>query len=86
MLACSALKEKYREILQGGPQKKITWVFLEGKQEIIKERMKKRTEHFMPDLLLASQFATLEKPLYAHCLSVEKNPSAIVDEILAIIQ
>lgn len=82
VLACSALKEKYREMLQQGAQEKIIWIYLEGAEEMIRERMRKRSEHFMPDALLASQFKTLEKPLYAHCLSIEKDPDAIVDEIV----
>ncbi len=85
VLACSALKEKYREILQLGTQEKISWVYLEGTEEVIRERMKKRSEHFMPDALLTSQFNTLEKPLYAHCLSIEKNPASMVDEIVLLL-
>jgi carbohydrate kinase (thermoresistant glucokinase family) len=82
VLACSALKESYRKILQEGLNEKITWVYLDGSQELIKKRMEKRRNHFMPEALLQSQFSTLEKPSYALCFSIEKKPEVIVDEIV----
>ena len=85
VLACSALKESYRKILQEGLHKKIVWIYLEGDETILKERIKKRKGHFMPEELLQSQLATLEKPAYAYCFSIEKDPEAIANEILRII-
>jgi carbohydrate kinase (thermoresistant glucokinase family) len=82
VLACSALKESYRKILQQGLNEKITWVYLDGSQELIKKRMEKRRNHFMPEALLQSQFSTLEKPYYALFFSIEKKPEVIVDEIV----
>jgi carbohydrate kinase (thermoresistant glucokinase family) len=82
VLACSALKEDYRKRLQEGLHEKIIWIYLEGTEQLIKERMKKRHGHFMPDTLLESQLATLEKPSNAYCFSIEKTPGEIVNDIM----
>ncbi len=86
VLACSALKEQYRHLLQQGLNEKIIWIYLEGSEKMISERMRKRQGHFMPEELLHSQFVTLEKPDYAYSFSIEKKPEAIVSEILKIIK
>jgi gluconate kinase len=48
--------------------------------------MEKRKNHFMPEELLHSQFATLEKPSYAYSFSIEKDPASIVNEIIKKLQ
>ncbi len=59
VIACSALKRKYRErILEKAPD--TTFVHLEGSREVLAERMASRPNHFMPLTLLDSQLATLE--------------------------
>jgi gluconokinase len=60
VLACSALKEAYRQVLRVSPD--VRFVFLKGSFEVIEARMKARPGHFMKPGLLASQFATLEEP------------------------
>lgn len=85
VLACSALKERYRELLQQEAAEKIIWICLEGSEKTIRERMQARTGHFMPETLLQSQLKTLEKPVYAHCLSIEKDPEAIVSDIVELL-
>jgi len=85
ILACSALKENYRKILQQGLQEKIIWIYLEGSEEVTRKRMAGRKGHFMPEKLLESQIRTLEKPSYAYCFSIEKKPETIVSEIMDII-
>src|SRR5690606_6477920 len=57
VLACSALNERYRRVLQSVPT--IHWVLLEGTRELIRERLESRVGHFMNPALLESQFATL---------------------------
>ncbi|MFD0861383.1 NADP-dependent phosphogluconate dehydrogenase [Sungkyunkwania multivorans] len=84
IIACSALKEKYRIQLKKRLQR-IYFVHLEGSFELIKERMVKRTDHFMPTDLLRSQFETLEKPNDAITLSVEFSPEEIVHNIYDIL-
>lgn len=81
VLACSALKENYRRLLQQGLKEPITWIYLEGSKELLIKRMEGRKGHFMPEALLDSQLATLEKPSYAWCISIEKDPESIVNEI-----
>lgn len=61
VIACSALKAKYREQLRS-VSKPVWFVFLNGPQEVIQARMEKRKGHYMPASLLDSQFADLEIP------------------------
>lgn len=86
VLACSALKESYRSLLQSQVKESITWICLEGSEQIIRERMKNRKDHFMPETLLHSQLTTLEKPQYAHCVSIDAPPGTIVEEILRLVR
>ena len=85
VLACSALKEIYREILQQGLHERITWIYLEGSEATLRERIRSRQGHFMPEELLHSQLITLEIPSYAYCFSIEKEPETIVNKILSLI-
>jgi len=85
VLACSALKESYRKILQEGLQEKIVWIYLEGDEQTLRERLKNRKGHFMHEELLKSQLATLEKPDYAYTFSITMKPEMIVDEIMKMI-
>jgi gluconokinase len=86
VLACSALKEKYRETLSGGmPVDAVAYVLLDGSKELIGERLAERTSHFFNPALLDSQLATLEKPKDAYCVVNDKSPEEIVDEILKLI-
>src|SRR5690606_25465411 len=80
VLACSALNETYRKILQTVPD--IQWIFLEGTKELIRARLESRKGHFMNPLLLDSQFETLEKPDYGLAISIAQDPTSIVNEIL----
>lgn len=82
VLACSALKESYRQILQKNVNEKIIWIYLDGSETALQERMKNRAGHFMPGTLLQSQLAAMEKPVYAYCFSIEKDPETITNEIL----
>jgi gluconokinase len=61
VLACSALKACYREILAVDPTH-IRWVYLKGEFQQIAERLQQRSQHFMNPVLLHSQFDTLEEP------------------------
>ncbi|GAB5409255.1 MAG: gluconokinase [Balneolaceae bacterium] len=81
VLACSALKESYRELLSS-KVKNIQWVFLEGKFEIINKRLLERKNHFMHPNLLRDQLETLEVPDYGFKVSIEYSPETIVTSIL----
>ncbi|MGH8725252.1 MAG: gluconokinase [Burkholderiales bacterium] len=82
VLACSALKENYRQRLAQGI-KQFTVVYLHGSAELIRARMEGRSHRFMPAALLESQLAALEPPARAIAVDVAAEPSACVAEILA---
>ncbi len=81
VIACSALKESYRKLLQRGLTSTL-WVVLEGSIELITQRIQSRKNHFMPVDLLKSQFATLEVPSYGIHLSIDGEIEDVVSEIL----
>jgi len=80
VLTCSALKAKYRDLLAAGDTR-VRFVFLTGSRNLIEDRLKNRSGHFMPPGLLASQFATLEPPADALTFSCKKSPKEIVAEL-----
>ena len=84
VLTCSALKRAYRDIIIGD-RKDVTLVYLRGSRELIHQRMMARHKHFMPVVLLDSQFATLEEPdpdEIPIVADVSGSPAEIVAEIL----
>lgn len=86
VIACSALKESYRQILKKGMNNQMDFIFLQGSFELIKKRMEQRKGHFMPLELLKSQFNTLEIPRDAIFISVDQTSEKILSEILMKIQ
>ena len=79
VLACSALKAKYRDALAAGDPR-VKFVLLTGPKALIEERLKNRPGHFMPAGLLESQLEILEPPKDALVFSGEKTPLEIVTE------
>jgi gluconokinase len=79
VLACSALKQSYREALGTGPD--VKFVYLKGSYELIDQRLLHRKGHFADDQILASQFATLEEPSGAITVDIHPPPEEIVTEI-----
>jgi carbohydrate kinase (thermoresistant glucokinase family) len=61
VVACSALRRAYRDVLIGD-RPDVRLVYLKGSRELIARRLAERKGHFMPPELLDSQFATLEEP------------------------
>ena len=82
VIACSSLKEKYRDILKKGIDSRVKMVFLEGSFEIIMERIGKRKDHYMPSTLLRSQFDTLEIPNDALKVNINRSPQEIVNIVI----
>ena len=82
VLACSALKEKYRTTLNSLLSKPLQIIFLEGSFELIKDRMEQRAGHFMPPHLLQSQLDTLEEPKNAWIFNIQNDPKTIHLQIL----
>ena len=81
ILACSALKSKYRQVLQQ-ENKQVVFVYLQGDYDCIQKRIKQRQGHFMNPELLQSQFNTLEEPRNAVIIDVSLPLEQIVDQIL----
>lgn len=84
VVACSALRRAYREVLVHG-RDDVCIVFLDGTQELIAGRLAGRADHFMPPGLLDSQFRTLERPTLdegAVSVSIDATVEAIVDDIV----
>lgn len=80
-LACSALKQVYRDRL-AADLPGIRFIYLQGSKKCILDRLAQRTDHFMPPLLLESQFAILEEPKDAVTVSAEQSLEAVVAEVL----
>jgi 6-phosphogluconate dehydrogenase len=80
ILACSALKESYRQILQS--IQGIVWVHLKGEKPLLEERLQNRKNHYMNPGLLTSQLETWEDPEYGFHLDVSDSPEVLVDKIL----
>jgi len=80
ILACSALKEKYREVLSEGLND-CHWVFLSGDYDLIYNRMTKRQGHYMSEQMLKSQFDSLEIPSYGIHVDINKSPEEIINII-----
>jgi gluconokinase len=84
VIACSALKRVYRDILVHG-RSDVRIVYLKGTQELIAGRLVARKGHFMPPGLLESQFKTLEPPERNEnpvTVSIDASVDAIVDDII----
>ena len=80
IIACSALKESYRQILSDGIEEHVQFIHLDGSYDLIMERIKQRN-HFMPASLLQSQLETLEQPSDAICVDIVLSPGEIADAI-----
>jgi gluconokinase len=84
ILACSALKQSYRDTLSAGiAQDAYRFVLLKVSREHIAERLSHRAGHYMNPALLDSQFATLEMPSDALQVSAEGTPEQTVELILS---
>jgi gluconokinase len=81
VLACSALKERYRQRLaQEVPA--LTWIYLKGDFDLIRSRLGGRRHRYMPASLLESQFAALEPPANAIVVDVAATPEECVAAIV----
>jgi gluconokinase len=84
VIACSALKRAYRDVLVHG-RNDVRIIFLKGRRELIANRLALRKNHFMPPGLLDSQFRTLEPPGAGEnpvTVSIDASVEAIVDDIV----
>ena len=82
VLACSALKARYRQQLLDGNDR-VQVVYLRGSYDLIWSRMAERKEHYMKPHMLKSQFAELEQPMDALTIDISKPVNDIVREIVS---
>lgn len=86
VIACSALKKAYRQILRGGHDD-VIFVHLKGSMDLIAARMARRQHEYMPAALLQSQFDTLEPPdektENVITVDIAPPPEAILETVLA---
>jgi len=80
ILACSALRQVYRDRLEQGC-KDVRWFYLKGSFELIQSRLAARKGHYMNPALLQSQFVTLEEPANAMVIDIAPAPDALAAKI-----
>ena len=81
LLACSALKQSYRQALQVGSEVQV--VYLKGTPQVLRQRLHARSGHFMTERMLDSQLAALEPPEDVVAVDADRSPAEIVTEIRA---
>jgi gluconokinase len=84
VLACSALKARYRSILQRDPTR-VRFVYLKITPQLARERVSERVGHFMTERLVSDQFETLEEPTDAIVADASEPPHDIVRRLITII-
>ena len=82
VLACSALKERYRQQLMDGNDD-VGLVYLKGSYDLIWSRMIARKEHYMKPHMLQSQFEALEEPINALTIDISMSMQDIVQKIIS---
>ena len=82
VLACSALKERYRQTLLKGTVD-VQIIYLKGSYDLIQSRMTVRTDHYMKPAMLQSQLDTLEEPSDALSIDISLPVDDIVNMIMA---
>ncbi|HEV2671709.1 MAG TPA: gluconokinase [Gemmatimonadales bacterium] len=86
VVACSALKRRYRDLLRSQGAADTRFVHLAGERPLLAERLSIRRGHYMPAGLLDSQLAALEQPEpdeQAWVCDIRETPDAIVADLLA---
>lgn len=73
VIACSALKQQYRAILQGQDKESVRFIYLDGHPENLRSRLLQRQNHFMKANMLSSQLATLEAPEDAIVINIDEH-------------
>ena len=81
VLACSALKQNYRSMLQDAGRDTV-FIMLDISKETARRRLLSRANHFMPETLIDSQFDSLERPTDALVVDAEAAVNSVLDVIL----
>jgi len=80
VIACSALKQRYRDVLRG-TLRNVRFVYLKADTAAIHQRLEARSGHFFGPALLTSQLGALEEPTDALTIDATGSPDAIVKAI-----
>jgi gluconokinase len=80
VVACSALKQRYRDRLRG-TLRLVRFVYLKADEPTLRQRLEHRGGHFAGPVLLASQLADLEEPADALTIDARHSPDQIVNDI-----
>jgi gluconokinase len=80
VLACSALKRRYRQVL-GDADDRVEFVYLKGSRELIRRRMQERSAHYMKPEMLDSQFEALEEPENALVCEIDAPPAELARRV-----
>ena len=81
VLACSALRQVYRERLL--VDKQVRFVYLKAARDVLSQRLLQRQDHYMKESMLTSQLSTLEEPIDSTIVNANESPAVIVREIRA---
>lgn len=82
IIACSALKQTYRDILTNIPKANCRFILLHGEAAVLHQRLQNRVGHFMQANLLESQLNILETPTNALVIPIDQTPTKIVEQII----
>ena len=82
VLACSALKGWYRDLL-GIDQQEVISIYLKGSYDLLEERLSRRSNHYMNTNLLTSQLDTMEEPDGGVIIDISHDPETLCDNIIA---
>ncbi len=82
VIACSALKQSYRDELKAPAPLLVKFVYLKGSYELILERLQHRIGHYMKPDMLKSQFTDLQEPAGALTIDIAQTPEEMVQIIL----
>ncbi len=85
LLACSALKQKYRDLL-GIDQRQVVSVYLKGDFDLLQRRLEERKQHYMNRDLLTSQLAAMEEPVGGLILDIGPEPAVLAGKIASWLQ
>ena len=84
VVACSALKRRYRDLLRAGGNR-VVLIYLRGAHDVLAHRLATRADHFMPASLLVSQLEALEAPeLAENAIEIDATlpPAIIIEQLL----
>ncbi|AXV74281.1 gluconate kinase [Ralstonia solanacearum] len=85
VVACSALKERYRDVLRG-PSGSTAFVYLKGDFELLRNRLAARQDHFFNPMLLRSQFDALEEPADAVVVDIALPQETVAQQAVEQLQ